>query len=309
MTTFKRFGSLIPTLTMVLPLLAESHCPGNVASLPFRLVNGYQIVVSVSVNHSGPFDFLLDTGTQMSILAPSLADELHLNTEGSALVAGAGFQQSAPFAKVELLEAGSHAVPNQKVLVYALLNLRSVDSRIRGILGEDFLEHFDVLVDFAHKLLCLDDTGAMGARLKGPHIPLVTPVQAEDEATLPGLLIIEARLSGETRPVRLMLDSGANIPYLYNTSQRLAPQAMTPRSFGGASLVGTSADGDRRVLSALPPQKMKIGSLDFPEITFLTLAYAQKNSRTGKFDGLLTMNLFRAVFISYSGQFVVLQPR
>ncbi|HLY42290.1 MAG TPA: retropepsin-like aspartic protease [Terracidiphilus sp.] len=306
MTTFRWIASLVPTLTIVVPLLAESHCPGNAASLSFRLVNGYQIVVPVSINHSGPYDFLLDTGTQMTILAPSLADELHLNAEGAAVVEGAGFQQSASPAKLELLEAGSYAVSNQKALVYRLLNLRSVDSRIRGILGEDFLEHFDVLIDHAHKRLCLDDSGSMGARIKGLHIPLVTPAQAENEATLPRLLIIEARLSGETGPVRLMLDSGANIPYLYNTSQRLAPQAT---SFGGRSLVGSGADGDHKVFSALPPQKVKIGSLELPEITFLTLAYPRKKSSTSKFDGLLTMNLFRAVFISYSGQFVVLEPR
>ena len=105
-----------------------------------------------------------------------------------------------------------------------------------------------------------------------------------------------------------MLDSGANIPYLYNNSQPL-PQVMAQRSFGGASLVGTSADGDQRVFAALPPQKMRIGSLDFPEVTFLTLAYTRKDSPTKEFDGMLTMNLFRSVFISYVGQFVVLQPR
>src|SRR5215469_12281993 len=95
MTTFKWLGPLVPTLTMVLPLLAESHCPGNVASLPFRLGNGYQIVVPLSINHSGVYDFLLDTGAQISIVGPSLADELHLQTEGTAEVSGVGFQQSA----------------------------------------------------------------------------------------------------------------------------------------------------------------------------------------------------------------------
>ena len=309
MTTFKWFASLVLTATIVPTLLAESHCPGNVASVPFRLVNRYQIVLAVSINHSGPYDFLLDTGTQITMVDPSLAAELHLNTTGAAVVAGVGFHESASFAQLDLLEAGSHAVANQKVLVYGLLNLRSVDPHIRGILGEDFLEHFDMLIDNAHRLLCLDDSAVMRAEVKGPHIALVTPAQTADGAPLPKLLIVAARLSGETRPVRLMLDSGANIPYLYNTSQHLVPQSMAPISFGGRSLVGSGADGNQHVFSALPPQEVKIGSLALPSVTFLTLAYARKDSRTTEFDGLLTTDLFRRVFISHANHFVVLEPR
>ncbi len=161
------------------------------------------------------------------------------------MVSGAGFHESASFTQLDLLDVGSHAVANQKVLVYGLLNLHNVDSHIRGILGEDFLENFDILIDYAHRLVCLDDSAAMRAEVKGPHIALVTPAQTAGGAPLPKLLIITARLSGETHPVRLMLDSGANIPYLYNTSQRLVPQRT---SFGGTSLVGSGADGDQKGL-------------------------------------------------------------
>jgi hypothetical protein len=269
MTTFKWFASLVLTATIAPTLLAESHCPGSVASLPFRLVNRYQIVLAVSINHSGPYDFLLDTGTQITMMGPSLAAELHLNTKDAAVVSGAGFHESASFTQLDLIEAGSHVVANQKVLVYGLLNLRSVDPHIRGILGEDFLEHLDLLIDYAHKLLCFDDSAVMRAEVKGPHIALVAPAQTADGASLPKLLIIAARLSGETRPVRLMLDSGANIPYLYNTSQRLLPQTMAPASFGGRSLVGGGADGNQHVFSALPPQAVRIGSIERPQRNLL----------------------------------------
>jgi Aspartyl protease len=309
MTTFKWFASLVLATTIVPALLAETHCPGNVASLPFRLVNRYQIVLAVSINHFGPYDFLLDTGTQITMIDPSLAVELHLNTMGAAVVRGVGFHESASFAQLDMLEAGSYALANQKVLVYGLLNLRAVDPHIRGILGEDFLERFDVLIDYAHRLLCFDNSAAMRREIKGPHIALVTPPQTPDGARLPKRLIIAARLSGETRPVRLMLDSGANIPYLYNTSQRLLPQTMAPTSFAGMSLIGSGADGNQHVFSALPPQEVRVGPLELPSVTFFTLAYARKNFRTTEFDGLLTTDLFRRVFISHVDHFAVLEPR
>ena len=99
MTTFKWFASLVITATIVPTLLAESHCPGNVARVPFRIVNRYQIVLAVSINHFGPYDFLLDTGTQITMVDPSLAVELHLHTTGPAVVRGAGFHESASFTR------------------------------------------------------------------------------------------------------------------------------------------------------------------------------------------------------------------
>src|SRR5579864_1167550 len=146
----------------------------------------------------------------------------------------------------------------------------------------------------------------MRAEIKGQRVPLVISDQVRNGAALPSLLIIAARLSGETHPLRLMLDSGANIPYLYNTSQRLVPQRT---SFGGTSLVGSGADGDQKVFAALPPQQVKIGSLQLPSVTFLTLAYPKKDSVTAEFDGLLTMDLFRRVFISHADHFAVLELR
>ena len=127
MSAFKWFASFVLAATIVPALPAEPHCPGNVASVPFRLVNRYQMIVEVSVNHSGPYNLLLDTGTQMTMVDPALAAELHLNTQGSAGVAGVGFLASAPFAQLDLLEAGSHAVANQKVLVFDFHNSHFVD--------------------------------------------------------------------------------------------------------------------------------------------------------------------------------------
>ncbi len=304
MSTCKWFASLVLAATLIPTLTAETRCPGNVASVPFRLVNRYQIVLPVFINHAGPYDFLLDTGTETTILGPSLADELHLRTRGSVAVSGAGFHESATFAQLDLLEAGSHAVSGQEVLVYGLMNLRSVDSHIRGILGEDFLDHFDTLIDNEHKLLCLDDSGVMRAGVKGPHIALLPRSQPPDGASLPVLLILSARLSDGTPPVRLKLDSGTNAPFLYNTSGHMAPT-----SFGGGAVVGSGANGDEKVFSALPPQDVKIGSVSLRGVTFMTLAHPLKDDGRKEFDGLLSIDLFRRVFINHGDRYVVLEPR
>ena len=55
MATVKGVASFVLAVNLVPALLAESHCPGNAASVPFRLVNRYQMIVEVSVNHFGPY--------------------------------------------------------------------------------------------------------------------------------------------------------------------------------------------------------------------------------------------------------------
>ena len=58
------------------------------------------MIVAVSVNHSGPYNFLLDTGMQVTVIDPSLAAELHLEPGGAAVVAGAGSRQSASYVEL-----------------------------------------------------------------------------------------------------------------------------------------------------------------------------------------------------------------
>src|SRR5260370_11634672 len=207
MTSFKWLFSFILAGTIVPAVRAKSRCPGNVASVPLRLLNGYKMTVAVSINHSGTYTFALDTGTPTTTIDPSLAVELGLTTQGEEVVAGLGFQASAPSVHLDRLEAGFRSVANHTVLVYGLQSLQSNGLSIRGILGEDFLEHFDILFDNAHSLLCLDDSPAMRASVKGSHIALITPAQTPGGASLPRSLIIESHLSDLTRPVRLWLDS------------------------------------------------------------------------------------------------------
>ena len=236
MSTFQWLASFVLAATLVPAFPEESRCPGNVASVPLHLINRHQMIVAVSVNHSGPYNFLLDTGTQITMVDPSLAAELHLNTHGSAGVAGVGFLASAPVAQLDLLEVGSHAVASQKALVFDFQNSHSVDLHLfRGVLGEDFLGEFDMLIDNAHNLLCLDDSSAMAADIQGPHIALLNPGRAAKGMPTPMSLIIGAGLSDATRPVRLKLDSGTNVSFLFYTARYMPLEliARTPSLRGG----------------------------------------------------------------------------
>src|ERR1700676_2292527 len=71
---------------------AEAHCPANVTTLHPRMVAGALLVIPVKVNQSGPYDFLVDTGSQLNVIDPSLATLLQLKAQGTV-----GVSTSADF--------------------------------------------------------------------------------------------------------------------------------------------------------------------------------------------------------------------
>ncbi len=299
MWTSSRIAVAILATTFVPFLGAESRCPGNAVSLRYSLVNGHQLTVAVSINQSGPFSFLLDTGSQITVLDPILAAQLDLGAEGQASVVNAGFSSSGFFSQVAAVEAGTLSVSDLKVLVSDLGHLRARGIEVQGILGEDFLDRFDLLIDNHQKLVCLDRSGSMRAAMRGPWIPLLAPATPEKA----GLLIVPVRLSDSLRAVRLALDSGAAIPFLYRARTYMSLAVLSPPGFGPKA---TDARGS---YTLLPPQDLKIGDSRIHHVSFANLTTSTQSSGPADFEGVLTFGLFRRVLIDHADRQVALEER
>jgi hypothetical protein len=294
MTTLKWLASASLAAATFPAICAEPHCPGNVASLRFRPVQRSQIIVPIKINHNGPYDFLVDTGAQVSTVDPALAAELHLKLEGTVGFVGVGFRTHHSFSHLDILEAGPHAIRNPWVVIQSLEFLQLADPHIRGILGGNFLEHFDVLIDYAHGILCLDDAKVMQPEVKGRHIALITPPHPNDAVLSTEPLIVPIYLTGFAgRALRVLLDVGKDVASGFSVS--LPIRARGP-------------DGIERVFSVLQAGDMQIGTLTFHGISFVTPTAARNDVPRFEVDGLLPTALFRRVYISYADRFVILEP-
>jgi hypothetical protein len=302
--TFRQLSVLALPAIIVPILAAEQRCPGNVVNLPFRFVQRTQITVPVTINHSGPYDFLVDTGTQITTIYPSLAAELQLKSHGEARVLAVGLPSRASFSQLELIEVGPLAIAHHQVLVPKLDYSLGADGHIRGILGANFLGHFDVLIDNAHQMLCLDDTGAMQAGMKGKRIALVTPTPPAPGGGSPGSLLLAVHLSSSgSSPLLLKLDSASSFPFLHDPAKH-----MYVGLSGSRLLQGQNLDGILRTFALLSPQEMRIGNIVLPRVSFATLLGANHDGARQEADGLLPTGLFRSVYIGYADRFVVLVP-
>jgi hypothetical protein len=296
--------SFLALEAIIVPMLAaEQRCPGNVAGLPFRLIHRSQIIAPVMINRTGPYDFLVDTGAEITMIDLSLAAELQLKSQDEARVLAVGFQTRASLSQLEMIEVGLQAIANHQVGVRKVDYSLGPDVHIRGILGANFLGRFDVLIDNAHQMLCLDDTKAMQVAMKGKHIAVVTP-PPPDEGGSPGSLLLPVHLSDAgSNPLLLKLDSGSNAPFLYDPAKYLNVGLS-----GSRLLQGQNLDGKVRTFALLSSQEMRIGNILFPQISFSTLLGANRDVYKGKADGLLPTGLFRSVYIGYADRSVVLVP-
>jgi hypothetical protein len=284
---------------------AETRCPGNIAGLRPRIVAGALLVIPVKINQSGPFDFMVDTGSQLNVIDPALAAQLHLKSQGTVgLVATAAYSQ-ASFGVLDSLDAGSHRVLKPSVVVQDLGPIQAADPRIRGVLGENFLAHFDVLIDYKHKLLCLDEEKLLDEHLRGERIPLVTSKHLGTHLRFSERLVITVNLSDTgNRPILLQIDSGSDGPILYAGNRELE-QPLLKR----AKLQGPEVSSASRAFAVLPPQDMTVGSRIIRKVPFVTPTSGSQNVPDRDEDGLLATVLFQRVYVNHSDRYVIFDPR
>ena len=304
MSLVKRFVAASLAILALSALHAEPHCPGNVSTSALRRIQDDLIFVRVLINRTGPYDFLIDTGSQITTIDPVLASDLHLRIEGTTGVSGVRTQTRSEFIFLDLIEVGNHSVPQSLAIIQDMAEFRAADPRIRGILGENFLAHFDLLIDNRQQILCLDESRTLAQAVKGEHIPLEQPHGPRDDLPFTRPMIVSARLTTtDAAPVLLRLDSGSNAPLLYAAQPRLL-RASASR----APMLKRVVNGVEQACAVLPAQDIFVGGCPVRQVSFIIPVNGVGSGPSPREDGLLPTSAFERVFISYSKNYAALNP-
>ncbi|GAB3326117.1 hypothetical protein GCM10027511_35670 [Hymenobacter humi] len=191
------------------------------------------LVVSAKINNAGPFNFLLDTGVNTSIItSTALADSLQLRKGEKYRVVGAGGAETGLLAyqtdsvRVELPGV---VAPHMTWLVLSedVLNLSGfIGVPIHGILGSELFRSFVVTLRPEEGLMVLTDPAAYRAPRgkQWASVPLLlqnnkayfmATVQLTDSLTLPLKLVLD---TGASHALSIELDSD---PRLVGPAKRL----------------------------------------------------------------------------------------
>jgi predicted aspartyl protease len=258
----------------------------------FRLVHDTLIVASLMAGEEGPFEFVLDTGADTTIVDPSIAPKLSLVPLDRVQQTTLAGVQTLTRGSIHTLSAGPVHVENLPVLVQDLTELRKLDSHIEGIAGQDFLSHFNYLLDYRRHSIRIELASEIRDLMQGDRVPMETSENrmiVESEAQSPG----RAKL-------RLLLDSGANSLVLIHTASSQAVNLPTEER--GLEVTSSGQIG----LNVGRVHALTVGSEQFHDIA-VALPAAEPAERIG--DGLLPTALFQALYVNNRESFVVFNPR
>jgi predicted aspartyl protease len=261
------------------------------SEIRFRLVHNTLIVVSLMAGREGPFDFVLDTGADTSIVDPSIAAKLSLlplDQTDQTTLAGV---QTLRRGSIPILSIGPAQAKNVTVLVQDLSEIHKLDPQLEGIAGQNFLSHFNYLIDYRKHALRIEQAVEIQQSLEGDRVAI--------EAVENRMLINSEGQSRKRAKVLLLLDSGANsLLLLHSASQALDISSQQ------SGLETTSAG---QVGLAVGRVKMlRVGSQEFHDIP-VALPAIGPAEHIG--DGLLPMALFQAVYVNNRDGFVIFNPR
>jgi hypothetical protein len=282
---------------------AERRCPGNVDSVPLRQLQGTLPIVAVTVNGSGPFDFLIDSGAQITSVDAQLATQLGLQSIGATSVSGVATSGRRSATQLARMEIGAHRVENVLAVVEDMAQLHLADPKLRGIVAENFLVHFDFLIDYEHRAFCLDESGALASAIKGSRLPLAQPYGPDRDLPFMRPLVIATQLAGSRTPTLLRLDSGSNVAVLY------ARPAERSVALNNAQILKRVAAGTEQDFAVLQPQPIAVAGRILGQIAFVQPMNSVGPATPPREDGTLPTSIFKRVFVSYSSQFAILEPR
>lgn len=301
----KLFFLIAILLTPSIAFAKPAECPASSAGLRYHSLQGSQIALSVSINHSGPYDFMVDTGAQITVIDPQLAVELKLRPQGSIGLVAVLNKGRADLVNAELVEAGAVAVHDLTMAVAGLKQIQAVNPKVKGILGENFLGRFDLLIDYSHKMICLDRSKELQKQLQGERIPAIGQASRDGDLAYTAPLLVAVRVHGMVKKIAVLrLDSGSNYPLLYES-----PLGRMWWTEGHQVRQGTVAgNGSVVLLGVMPSQNVEISPHTSLQIAFRTPINREHTTFPAGEDGLLPTMLFKRVFISHLDHFVVFDP-
>jgi predicted aspartyl protease len=302
MLPFRRFLVFLVYLTECATAVAGDQ--STRVDIHFKLLCGSLILVPVMVNGSGPYDFVLDTGTSTTIVDPKLAAQMSLPRVGRTSqfdVQGSSAVATAQASELGLADA---RVRDLAVLVESMAGLNYFDEKIRGVLGENFLSRFDLLLDNRHRQVRLEEglVGSMGEDLEGEHIPLRDHGRAGAEPTSHRLLLTARAPDVGPNELTFALDSGASTVVLFRN--RHTEAWIQRREDLGAQGSSTSLQASARPICLRRLQTLTLGR----RVLGSLVAAVPTSSPAGDSDGLLPTSIFHSVYISHSGGFAIFDP-
>ncbi len=240
---------LLP-VAAALPVMASQQDATPVSEVDVVMVTNDRhdrMTVPVRIGANGPYDFLIDTGSQNTVLSTGLAGKLALKSERKVRLIGVAGVSEVDTVMLDEVVLGRRSF-------YSLLAplLPEMHIGAQGILGLDSLQGQRVQIDFRKGTMAVDDAKALGGN-RGYEI-VVTARRRSGQ-----LIMADATIDGIK--VNVVIDTGAE----YSIGNRVLQKALAKRGRNGQmvlkSVTGQTIVADLGVASNLQIEQMNFGNV------------------------------------------------
>ena len=241
------------SLLTVLPIAAGQNATSEASTVDIIRTDkdGHdRLTVPVRIGKNGPYDFLIDTGAERTVLARGLADRLGLIPSGRATLIGVAGSLAVDLVDVAEVHLGSRTFYD---LSAPLLEGQHIGAD--GIIGLDGLRNQRVLIDFKRNIIAVADARELGGN-RGFEI-IVRARRRGDQ-----LIMTNAVVDGIKTDV--VIDTGAQSTIGNRALQRALSRRRAPERTSLTSVTGQVIAAD-----LLYARRVTIGNLDLTEMPMI----------------------------------------
>jgi len=282
----------VPPAPAAAPLPAPALLdPAAAEILALEADRNRRMTIPVRIDGSGPFDFMIDTGSQATAVTREIHAQLGLPPAGTATLVGMASRRAVELVEVARLDIGSHTITD---FTAPVLEREHVGAD--GIVGLDSLQDFRVMIDFREQTIALEDMRDKQPNQRGFEIV----VRARQR--LGQLLITDAVVEGIRATV--IIDTGAQASLANNA---LRERIRTKRA---AEVTTTDVNGVDLVGQMSLMRTLTVGGLSLTNVP-LTFADAPAFEALGLTDtptlslGMQHLALFDRVAIDFANRRVM----
>ena len=283
------------TITFLCPLFSLVAFGAQTVT-KMNTIDGVLLIVPVSINESGPYSFLLDTGSNRTLIRNDLLETLGISSNRSVPLNMTNGVIYVHETVAKSVAVGNLSVNDLEIEGIDASQLTRMGTSVQGVLGEDFLKHFDVLIDNHAKTLTLDNVSDLADSLSGDHLPLLFSGSHGTHRTV-NRLVLDVKLpSIET--LHFLLDSGTN-------SATFFPSKTVPDVARVTFHETVSTPNENS------PCRTSFVTLEIGKSTFHNQRLVSPEGVTrdnSDVDGMLPTNIFGRLFISHSGAYAIVNP-
>lgn len=251
-----------------------------------------RMTVPVTIMGEGPFEFMVDTGSQATVLSRRLAEQLELTDREPATLVGMASSRAVETTLVPRFQLGERTLTLRTVPILEGAHIGGAD----GILGLDSLQDHRVLLNFADGILQIFDSVGPGGR--GGYDIVVRAQQR-----LGQLIIHRAHIDGVS--VDVILDTGAqgsvgNLALRERLRRREQLDDAVITDINGVRTSGETRMARRLEMGTAQISNVVISFTDAP--TFHSLGLVE---RPALILGMRELRLFKRVAIDFRSRRVL----